>query len=260
MEKLLEINLSRGRGENIPAAHDFGHPAHGIINDNRQLVSVNAVGTADDEVADFLLKRLGYQSLKPVCKRENAIRHAEPHGRLSDGREGLYLFRCKMGTFSRVDESGIPGMRCKGGMQFIAGTETGIDNAGIPEHLESMLVNGSTGTLIQRRLIPPDREIGEVGQGILNEVVRTPGLIKIFNAQKKASAGMTNGKIGDKSAHQVAGMQIAAGSRGKTPDRQAHTSSIGLRVRPGFFAWVSGSSSSISKRSKEMGSVKWSAL
>ncbi len=52
-KQLLQINLARGRREQIGTTHHLGNTLLRIIHHHGKLVGMEAVGTARDEIADF---------------------------------------------------------------------------------------------------------------------------------------------------------------------------------------------------------------
>ena len=57
-EQMLQKDLARRRIEQVGAAHDFGDPLRGIVDDDRELIREPAVGAPHDEIADLVAQVL----------------------------------------------------------------------------------------------------------------------------------------------------------------------------------------------------------
>lgn len=72
-EQTLEQNLARGRGEQVSATHDMGDALPGIVEHHRELIGMDAIGTAQNEIANLVSQSLGTGSLNTVIKGDMAV-------------------------------------------------------------------------------------------------------------------------------------------------------------------------------------------
>jgi len=67
------MDLARGRGEQVGAAHDVGDVLEGVVHDYCELVGEQAVGALHDEVADFAFQMLADVALQCVVEFNNSL-------------------------------------------------------------------------------------------------------------------------------------------------------------------------------------------
>ncbi|MCY1381707.1 hypothetical protein D9M69_696460 [compost metagenome] len=81
-QQFLEVELARGRVQQVGAAHHLVDALPGVVQDHRQLIGVEAVAPANDEVAHFAAQVLAVLALHAVDEVVFQLRHANADGRV----------------------------------------------------------------------------------------------------------------------------------------------------------------------------------
>lgn len=79
-QKLLQVHLPGGRGEQVPAPDYFRHTGGGIVYHHSQLVHKDAVGPADQEVTAVPGQVFYVEALDPILDGNFPVWHPDPPG------------------------------------------------------------------------------------------------------------------------------------------------------------------------------------
>src|SRR5262249_10543665 len=85
-EELGEEDLTRRRAEQVRAAHHLADPHREVVDDDGELIRVDAVAAIQDEVADAPVDVLPDRTLEPIDELDAALRHREAQRRRSPPR------------------------------------------------------------------------------------------------------------------------------------------------------------------------------
>ena len=106
-QQLMQPDLTRGRAQQIAAAHNFGDTLKGVVDHDGQLVGKHAVRAANDEVAALGGQVLGAFALQTIGKGNGAVGDGQTCRRFA----GLALLcdfvRCQIPTGTRVDDTTV---------------------------------------------------------------------------------------------------------------------------------------------------------
>ena len=88
-EQLLQIQLARGRVQQVGAADHGVYSLPGVVDDHRQLVSIEAIAAANDEVAHLAAQVLTELALHAINKMVFQLGHAQADGRILSAMAGI---------------------------------------------------------------------------------------------------------------------------------------------------------------------------
>ncbi|MNS33496.1 hypothetical protein D3C72_656110 [compost metagenome] len=202
-EQFLQVELA-GRGvQQVGTANDIGDALPGVVQDHRQLISVEPVTAADHEIADFPPQMLSVLALHPVNEMVFQFRYAQADGRIVSAMAGI-------AAQARIN----PVIR----LQLFARAGAGVGQALIEQAIEHLGVGIVPLALANQVAIPLEAiafqclENGRLGAGFL------AGWIKVFHAHQPASAHRARVKVGGQCGDQRAEVQMAARGGGEAPD------------------------------------------
>ena len=108
-QRPLQPDLPRRRGQQIPAADDLRHAAFCVVRHHGQLISVDAVGAADNKIPAVPRQILRIAALQAVMERD--LFFWDPDAPRGPPRLLCTLLRCQVPAGPGVDRSPVRRMR-----------------------------------------------------------------------------------------------------------------------------------------------------
>ena len=172
---LQQPDLPGGGGEEVPPPHHPGDPHGPVVCRHRQLIGIDPVGPAEDEVPAVPVQPLSLGAVIAICKGNRLRRHLDPPGRgPSAGPEGRLLLGGQAAAPAVIHPGPVRGVGGRGRQQLLPGTEAGVDQALLLQPVKGGLVNSGAvalGVLCVPRLpagVPvqaqPEKVLGQLGQ------------------------------------------------------------------------------------------------
>ena len=240
----VEIELPRGGGQQVGAAHHFGHAHPGIVHHHRQLIGKHPIGTAEVEIAAVPQQVLPVLAHTAIHKDDLFVGHPEPVSRCFL----LPLF----GNFggrqipagAGIDHVSVRSMGCAGSMELGAGAETGIDQ---PLRLQLgvlFLIDAAAFALVIGRvrpagaaaLLPDKAEPAQILFQLVGILAGAAFGIQILDPEDDLPSLLLRAQPCQQAAGKVAEMEPPAGAGRKPPDHAAHR----LSFHSPSFGWKMG--------------------
>lgn len=208
-EQAEEVDLARGRVEQVGAAHDVGHPRFGVVHHHRELIGEEAVGALDHVVAgvggevDLLL------ALHRVAKAHHAL-GAHPPGAAGPSR------RQAVAAGAGIAARAVARERLAG--ELAPGARTGIGEAGRAQALERGRIGFAAFALAHDRAVPFEAEAFQRGEDACGGAGHRARGVHVLDAQQPASAVRARIQEAAHGGDQRAEVQRAAGRGGEAAD------------------------------------------
>ena len=159
-QKLLQVHLPGGRGEQVPAPDYFRHTGGGIVYHHSQLVHKDAVGPADQEVTAVPGQVFYVEALDPILDGNFPVWHPDPPGG-GAAKSGL-LCRTQIPAPAVVYVDPVSGMGCICPMQAATGAVAGIQESAGFQQPEGGQVSVGAAALGLGLPVPSEPQPGEV--------------------------------------------------------------------------------------------------
>lgn len=224
-EQFIKIKLHGRRTEQVTATHYFRNAHQRVVYCYCQLIGVNAVAAADDEVAVFLGEVEALLSVVAVGKGYFPVLYFQPVGGTSDSRFFSPLLRSKAAAGARIDYPAVAQMGSLGGMQFVSAAEAGIDKIPAAENIKIPAVDFKTAALKKAvacacvsTFVPCKPQPFQVAGQRVCVAARAAHAVQVFDAQQYGAAAAFGMEPGQQAAEYVAQMHKTAGSRGEAAE------------------------------------------
>jgi len=148
-EHALEKNLARCRCQQIGAAHDIGDALIRIVDDNAQLIGVQAVRALDDEVADVARQVLLLAALQTIVKSNDGV--VDPDAPCTSATRRA-LQRNAVAACARIDA--FAGRAERGRFEVAAGAGALVDRVFLSERRKRGVVSLDSRRLAKNRSVP----------------------------------------------------------------------------------------------------------
>ena len=187
----LKVDLPRCGGQEIGAAHDVGHALCRVIDHDRQLVGMDAVRAAQDEIADFAGEVLIHGPMHAVLDPDSRVIDAQPlAARAPAGPQAIT-------TGTGIDRSFATEQPFDG--DVAAGATARIAEAAATQLGEGVGILGGAPALIQHRLLPVQPEGIQRTQDGVCRTWHIAGAVEVLDAhQPGAGMGKGVGVAGDR--------------------------------------------------------------
>ena len=190
-EQLLQIELSRRRGQEILPAHDLRDARLRIVRHHGKLIGIDAVGAPYDKVAAVMRQILAVHTLNAVPERSVPVRHTQP----PRGAARLFctLRRCQSAARPGVDHIAVGGMRRRRRVELTARAVAGIDP---PQRLQPRKLRavGLRSPALRGLLtIPVEPQPRKVALELLGVFWAAAVRVEILDAQHHLSARTAHG-------------------------------------------------------------------
>ena len=177
-QQLRHIHLLWRREQQVATTNHLGDSHQGIINDHRQLIGPGTILATDDEVTHMMGQIDALRAIVSINKRDVAIGHDE-----SRGSSLARLWR-QVTTSAGIDHTSITLVRRLRGQQVGSRTITRIGHALILQHLEIMLINIGTLTLIDGLTVPRESQPLQIVHQQVGISLSRASWVNILNTQK----------------------------------------------------------------------------
>ena len=195
-EGALHVELRPGGNEEIGAPHDLGDPESAVVHDRREMVGVDPVRPAHDEVARFLREVELHVSLHPVAKGDPGGR---PH---PDGSH-------------RTGGAAAAGPGIGAGSGFASGTRA-PERPSLPfEPGESVPVVLGVRTLMDDRPVPGQGEALQLAQDHIRRPRHRAGGVHVVDAHVPLAASAPHRKVAREGRDHGPEVQRAVRGRGE---------------------------------------------
>ena len=147
-EQPVEVELTRGGGEQVAPPHHLGDPHRGIVRNHRQLVGKDPVRTAEDKVPAFPREILAAAAIVPVEKGDLLIRHDQPQRGVPQQDAPADLLLAQIAAGAGVDHLPVGSMGRARRVELCAGAKAGINQPLPAQPGEDLLVERAAETLL----------------------------------------------------------------------------------------------------------------
>jgi hypothetical protein len=182
----LQEDLARRGRRQILAADDLAHALGGVVDDNRQLVGVDAVGANHDEIVDHP----GHRAEQGVIEVDFLATGPQPQGQRParvDPRTSLGVAQFAAGT--RVGALGEIAVRGGGRLADLrARAKTGVEMPGCAEPRDGIVVERQALGLPDGRPVPLDAESEQIGDLLALPALARPLPIEVLDPQQEPPA------------------------------------------------------------------------
>ena len=224
IQQPVEIELSGGRGQQIAAPHHLADAHAGVVHHHGQLVGVDPVGAADDEIAAVAQQVFAVVALETVAENNGLVRNLQPPGGLP-ARGPVLWAQAPAGA--GIDGLPVGGVGRGGGVELSAGAVAGVYQSLRFQRFKSGAVIFRPPRLRLALPVPVQAQPFEVapdGVGIDRlGAIR----VQVLDAQEHTPAHRPDGQPGQQGGEHVSQVHHPRGTGGKP----AHSSGVHINSR-----------------------------
>ncbi len=222
-QEFLQVDLARGRGEEIIAAHHLRHTLRGVVDDDGEVVRRDAVIASQHDIIDEAGHRAvdaivedNLMAIGPQTQGRPAAR-LEPLGPLAPGQlaagSGVRTRRAVRGVGRRLDLVS----------DLTSAAEALVDESTPGKVVDGRLVQVETVALADHLTVPVEAQFSEIAQLVRFDGEARLVAIEVLHADHEIVASRPRRQPGDRGRPEVAEVQISGRRRGEA---SGHSTSV----------------------------------
>ena len=190
-ERAVQLQLARGRAEQVVGAEHVGDPARGVVDHHRELVAGDARRGEHREVADRRRDVLRVGAVDEVLEPLDAGLDPEPERRRPLALAARPLLAGEVGAGAGVARPvvGRPVRRRGGAGDLRAGAEARVDPARGPEPVDCGEVERAPLRLVEHLAVPPEAQVLEIGEEVVDERLLRAHRVEVLDPEQELAPG-----------------------------------------------------------------------